>query len=135
MEKWSDPTHKNGEHTTDNAERGSARTVRKPISSTATPAWNDNKDRSTQRLLSTPLPTDRQSTAIIDSLTTGVQFPVTAPAELPMRLEKRAEQQEPAIIDFLTTGVRFPVTAPAELPMRLEKRDELQELLTALKKQ
>ena len=37
---------------------------------------------------------EQQEPAIIDSLTTGVRFPVTAPAELPMELEKRDELQE-----------------------------------------
>ena len=60
------PTPRNDEHTTkhttNNAERKAATPEREPISSTATPAGNDNKDRSTKRVLSMPLPMDQKST-------------------------------------------------------------------------
>ena len=77
MQKGSNPTPKNEEHTTDNDERRSATPEEsapegEPISSPATPTENDDKDRSTQRVLSMPLPmdqkstTDQQSAAITD---------------------------------------------------------------------
>ena len=66
-------TPNNNERTTDTNGRRSASLEGQPASSTATPTKNDDKDWSTQGVLSMPLQTDQlpttdpQSAAIIDS--------------------------------------------------------------------
>ena len=135
MKKGRNHTPKNEEPTTDNNERRSATPEGQPISSPATPTENDNKDRSTQRVLSMPLPTDQQSTtdqqsaAIIDlSQERGGYLSKNTPdtSSDTHGLPPVLTQMKP-LADEQTQQER----TQAELPMRQEKRAEQQELQPA----
>ena len=161
------PTLRNDEYTTDNDERRSATPATpegEPISSPATPTENDNKDRSTQRVLSMPLPTDQKSTtdqqsaAIIDLsqerewyLSTNIHEPSSDNPELltvltqmqpladeQMRLEKRAEQAQQ--IAQLRQQAEGQQQAHAQQLVQVQQQAEAQkqalaQQLTELKKQ
>ena len=129
------PTSRNEEYTTDNNECRSATPEGEPISSPTTRTENDNKDRSTQRVLTMPLPmdqqstTDQQSAAIIDlSQERGGYLSKNTPAtssDIPELLSVLTQMQP--LADEQTQQEK----TQAELPMRLEKRAEQQELQPA----